>query len=127
MQISHHDFHSTMFFNQHRDWVYGETKTNLMHNEFDKQINSEQFFDEHTLENSQPFTVEGHAPANRQIITKIIPTAGQNISGQITIQMNQMKISEFKYQEKPISFYHLDDGQMERSFGHNGGNFCGSS
>ena len=66
--------------------------------------------------NLQPFTVEGHAPANRQIITKIIPTAGQNISGQITIQMNQMKISEFKYQEKPISFYHLDDGQMERSF-----------
>ena len=73
--------------------------------------------------NLQPFTVEGHAPANGRIITKIIPTAGRKISGQITIQMDQMKISKFNYQEKPISFYHLDHGQLERSFGHNSGEF----
>ena len=34
-----------------------------------------------------------------------------------------MKISEFNYQEKPISFYHLDHGQLERSSGHNSGEF----
>ena len=68
-----------------------------MHNEFDKQINSEQFSTNIPWTNLQPFTVERHAPANGRIITKIIPTAGRKISGQITILLDQMKINEFNY------------------------------
>ena len=55
-------------------------------------------------ENSKPFTVEGYAPANVQIITNIIPNAGLKISGRFIIKKDPMTINEFKYQDNPISF-----------------------
>ena len=76
-----------------------------MQDGFEQQTNSKQIFNEHVMENSEPYIVERNASANEPVITKTIPNTGKKFNGQIKIQLEQIKINEFNSQAKPILAY----------------------